>query len=194
MKIERVTPQDAAELLDIYAPYVRDTAISFEYEVPSPAEFCRRIENTIARFPYIKAVEDGVIYGYAYVGTFHARKAYDWSVETSIYVRKDARGRGIGRLLHDALEDTLADMGILNMYACIASPPTAEDEHLTDASERFHARIGYRMVGCFEQCGYKFDRWYNMVWMEKMIGDHAGIARPVRFGSWEIPEKYTQEK
>ena len=86
--IRLATPEDAAEMLKIYAHYVVNTAISFEYEVPSEEEFRERIESTLKRYPYIVAEQEGHIIGYAYVSIFHERKAYDWAVETSIYVDK----------------------------------------------------------------------------------------------------------
>ena len=114
MTILPVSPADAAELLAIYAPYVRDTAISFEYEVPSLSAFRQRIETTSARFPYLKAVDaQGHILGYAYASSFKSRKAYDWSVELSIYIRQDKRRAGLGRALYEALEGSLRRMGIL---------------------------------------------------------------------------------
>ena len=186
MKIEKVTIQDAQDLLKIYSPYVEKTAITFEYVVPSLEEFIGRIENISAKYPYIKAVsDDGEIVGYAYAGTFKGRKAYDWSVETTIYIKKEARGAGIGRLLYDALEKALASMGILNVNACIAYTD-AEDEYLTNDSMHFHEKLGYQMVGTFHQCGYKFNRWYDMIWMEKIIGDHCAKQPNVTFGKWEI--------
>lgn len=184
MKIERVTAADAEELLAIYTPYVEKTAITFEYEVPTVEDFEERIRQTSARYPYLKAVEDGKIVGYAYAGTFKGRKAYDWSVETTVYVKWDLRRGGVGRALYEALEKSLAGMGILNMNACIASP-IVTDETLNDDSIRFHERMGFTPVGTFHLSGYKFDRWYDMIWMEKMIGDHAA-AETVRFGMWEI--------
>ena len=185
IEVARVEPADAEELLEIYAPYVRDTAISFEYEVPSVEEFRERIEHISGRYPYIKAVEDGQVIGYAYADCFKGRKAYDWSVETTIYVRKDSRRGGIGKLLYGRLEQSLADMGILNMNACIASP-VAEGPYLNDDSLRFHHALGFTDVGCFHNSGYKFDQWFDMVWMEKMIGDHDAPVRAVRFGDWKI--------
>ncbi len=163
---------DAKELLAIYAPYVRETAITFEYEVPTIEEFAVRIAHTLERYPYLVAKYNGEIVGYAYAGPFHERPAYDWAVETSIYVRQDRKGQGIGRALYDALEAQLRRQNIVNVNACIASP-AAEDTHLTKASILFHEKLGYQMVGEFHQCGYKFDTWYNMVWMEKMIGEHT---------------------
>ena len=180
MTIEKVTIDDAEELLAIYAPYVRDTAVSFEYVVPSVEEFVDRILQISAKYPYIKAVEDGKIIGYAYANTFKGRKAYDWSVETTIYVKQDARRKGVGVQLYTALERALCEMGIKNMNACIASTEQ-EDEHLTNDSYYFHKKMGFELVGTFHQSGYKFDRWYDMIWMEKLIGTHDVPAEKVEF-------------
>ena len=179
--IRIVTPDDAQELLDIYTPYVLHTAITFEYQPPTVEEFAQRIRKTLTRFPYLAAVQkqDGKILGYAYAGTFHDREAYDWAVETSIYVHPDCKRAGVGRKLYQALEDVLREQGILNLNACIAYPQT-EDEFLTLDSVHFHTHLGYRMVGRFSQCGYKFNRWYDMVWMEKHIGPHLQNQPPVR--------------
>ena len=114
---------------------------------------------------------------YAYAGQFHAREAYAWAVETSIYVDESCKHMGIGGKLHAALEEALKEQGFLNMNACIAYAPN-EDEYLTNNSVEFHAHLGYRMVGQFYQCGYKFGRWYDMVWMEKLFGEHG--ANPKR--------------
>ena len=99
-----VTEADAPALLAIYAPYVRNTAITFEYEVPTEAEFARRIRTTLTRFPYLAAVRDGEILGYAYTGPFAARPAYQWAAETSIYIRQDAHRLGLGKRLYEAIE------------------------------------------------------------------------------------------
>lgn len=184
MKIEAVTKADAKELLAIYAPYVKDTAISFEYEVPSVAEFETRMEGILAKYPYLKAVEGNEIVGYAYAAPFKMRKAYDYAVETTIYVRQDVRQKGIGKALYERLEHLLCEMGILNMNACIAVPKK-EEKHLTMDSVRFHEAMGFHEVGLFHDCGYKFHTWYHMMWMEKMIGEHRVLLDPVRFGSWK---------
>jgi phosphinothricin acetyltransferase len=185
MKIEAVTIKDAEELLDIYAYYVRETAVSFEYEVPSGAEFQNRIHDISEKYPYIKAVDDdGSILGYAYANTFKARAAYDWSVETTIYVRRDLRRAGVGRALYQMLEELLQSMGILNMNACIAVTEK-EDVHLTNDSVYFHEKLGFQSVGTFHDSGYKFNTWYDMIWMEKMIGKHTETQAPVTFGAWK---------
>ncbi len=177
--IRKASVIDAAAILAIYAPYVEETAITFEYTVPSLSEFKERIRNVLKRFPYIVAEKDGTIAGYAYVSPFHERAAYSWAVETSIYIDKNLRKTGLGKRLYNALEDILKKQGILNLNACIAYPEK-EDRHLTKNSVEFHEHLGYSMVGEFHKCGYKFNRWYNMVWMEKSIGEHLSEQPPVR--------------
>ncbi len=177
--IRFATVQDAPQLLAIYAPYVEKTAISFEYEVPTLEDFTGRIRHTLEKFPYLVAEKDGKILGYAYVSPFGSRSAYDWSVETSIYIGENVRKMGIGRKLHEALEKVLCEQGILNMNACIAYP-VQEDEHLTRDSVKFHTKMGYRLVGEFKTCGYKFNHWYDMVWMEHLIGEHKEDQPPVK--------------
>lgn len=170
--IRIATPEDAKELVEVYAPYVLNTAVSFEYDVPTVREFERRIKETLHQYPYLVAEENGVAVGYAYAGAFHVRKAYARSAEISIYVRTDKREKGVGGQLYRALEKILCRQNFLNLYACIAYPE-AEDEYLTKASLYFHERMGFGLVGRFHQCGYKFGRWYDMVWMEKSIGEHG---------------------
>lgn len=178
VQLRVAAPEDAAALVDIYAPYVRDTAITFEYDVPSVAEFAGRIAHVLEKFPYLVAENDGEIVGYAYAGAFHPRAAYQWCVEMSVYVKRDVRRMGVGRKLYDAMEAILKLQRLTNVEACIAVPG-APDAHLTMDSVRFHEKMGYRMVGAFHQCGYKFDTWYDMVWMEKHIGAHVHPQPPM---------------
>ena len=165
MIINRVEMEDAEELLSIYAPYVKNTAISFEYEIPTVEEFMNRISHISSKYPYIKAVEDGKIMGYAYANTFKGRKAYDWSVETSIYVKANSSRKGVGTLLYNELERYLKLQNIINVNACITYP--------NEKSENFHKKFGYKTVGHFTKCGYKFGQWNDMIWMEKFIGEHT---------------------
>lgn len=184
MRIEKVLVSDAEELLSIYAPYVLNTAISFEYDVPSLEEFQERIRTISSRYPYLKAVDDnGMIVGYCYANSFKSRKAYDWAVETTIYVKEGYHKLGIGRLIYTALENALDGMGILNLNACIAYAEV-EDKYLTNDSMRFHEKMGYKLVGTFHKCGYKFNNWYNMIWMEKMINEHVTNQPMVKFGDY----------
>ena len=172
MNVREVQIQDAETLLAIYAPYVEHTAITFEYDVPTVDEFRQRIKDVSKRYPWLVALDDRRIVGYAYASAFKERAAYQWAVETSIYVDRNERGKGTGKLLHEALEETLRERGILNMNACIAYTDK-EDEFLTLDSVRFHERLGYSKVAHFHQCGRKFGRWYDMIWMEKLIGEHT---------------------
>ncbi len=178
MTIRDATAGDAGRILEIYDYYVKNTAITFEYDTPSLDEFRGRMERVMRRYPYLVVLEDGRIEGYAYAGPFVGRAAYDWSCETTIYLAPGARKRGMGRALYEALEQALGDMGILNLYACVAYPER-DDAYLTDNSARFHQHLGYARAGEFRKCGYKFGRWYDMFWMEKIIGEHMADQTPV---------------
>ena len=172
IEIRKAEMNDAERLLQIYDYYVKNTAITFEYETPSLEAFKTRMVNTMSRYIFLVIEKDGRIEGYAYAGVFKDRAAYDWSCETTIYLDRDQRKSGLGRMLYEALEKELKEMGILNLYACIGYPAT-EDEYLTKNSAVFHEHLGFTKVGEFHKCGYKFGRWYDMIWMEKIIGSHS---------------------
>lgn len=178
--IRDVKETDVKRILEIYSYYVKNTAITFECEVPMLSEFRTRAENIVKRYPYLVAEVDGTVMGYAYASAFNERGAYNWSAELSVYLDRTSQKHGLGRRLYEALEDRLREMGILNLYVCIAYPRT-EDEYLTKNSAEFHEHMGFKTVGRFHECGYKFGRWYNMIWMEKMIGSHQTDEPPVRF-------------
>lgn len=162
--------KDTEELLSIYAHYVENTGITFEYEVPTAGEFTSRISRTLFKYPYLVAVSGRQILGYAYASSFKDRAAYAWSVETSIYIREGCHGRGAGTLLYKSLEDILSRQNILNLNACIAYP--------NPKSIAFHENLGYKTVAHFTKCGYKAGRWYDMIWMEKMLGGHPDTPLP----------------
>ena len=159
--IRPVSTADSQALLDIYRPYVEYTAITFEYEVPSIQEFEKRISKTLEIYPYLVAEENGQVLGYAYASTYYARTAYDWTTELSIYVAKEARGQGIGSALYTALEEELQARGYLRFLACIAVP--------NEASISMHEKRGYVQVAHFPKIGYKFNKWHDIVWMQKTI-------------------------
>ncbi|HWS30123.1 MAG TPA: GNAT family N-acetyltransferase [Clostridia bacterium] len=177
ISIRMAAEEDAEELLEIYSYYVVNTAVTFEYEIPSVAEFSRRIRKTLEKYPYIVALNGGHIVGYAYASAFKERPAYGWAVETSVYLGQDCRGRGVGKKLYAALEDTLKRQNILNLNACIAYT-SKEDAHLDNTSVAFHEHLGYSKTAHFTKCGYKFGTWYDMVWMEKHIGAHTNAPEP----------------
>lgn len=176
--IKDATEKDAAAIRSVYEVYVKKTAITFEYEVPTEAEFCRRIMSVKKKYPYLIAIlNENDIVGYAYAKEFGERAAFSHSAETAIYVREDCRGRGIGTLLYEELERRLVRQNITNLYASIAYR-AEEDIYLTHASPLFHQTCGFRKTAHFSMCGYKFGRWYDVIWMEKMIGPHEENAAP----------------
>lgn len=176
--VRNATLADAPKLLEIYDYYVKNTAISFEWDTPSLEEFEDRMRKIMQRYPYLVILRNEQIEGYAYARAFVGRAAYDWSCEMTIYLDHNAHKCGMGRILYEALETALREMGVLNLYACIGYPEQ-EDEYLTTNSADFHKHLGYVKVGEFYKCGYKFDRWYHMIWMEKIIGKHQDRQAPV---------------
>ena len=164
--------EDGKELLAIYKPYVEKTAITFEYEVPTEEEFENRVAKTLEKYPYLVALDEREqIIGYTYASAFKGRKAYDWSVETSIYIAEGRHGEGLGKQLYQKLEAILKEMGICNMCACIAYP--------NPESECFHEKLGYKTVAHFHKSGFKMGKWYDMIWMEKFIGEHTETPQDV---------------
>lgn len=177
MKIRVATIEDAEEIRAIYAPYVINTAVTFDYDVPTTEEFQRRIGNTLNTYPYLVAMENDSIAGYAYANPFHSREAYKHSAELSIYVKEDERGKGIGQELYLKLEEMLSKQNVYLVHACI-SVPEGQDEHLTNDSEAFHKKMGFKTVGKHELCGYKFGKWYSVIWMDKVIQERKPTPEP----------------
>ena len=153
--------RDVSEILSIYAPYVLNTTCTFEYDVPTEEEFLERFRTITARFPWIVWEEDGQILGYAYGSPLFSRAAYSWSCESSVYLRPEAKGRGIGRALYTALEQILAYQGYVVNYAIVTS------ENLPSLA--FHEKLGYTNAGTFTGCAFKFGKRLGIVWMEKEI-------------------------
>ena len=163
MAIRMATKQDVPRILEIYAPYVENTAISFEYEVPSLESFTQRFLDITAQFPWLVWEENGKVLGYAYGSLPFARAAYQWSAEASIYLCPEACGKGIGKKLYAALEQLLQKQGYKKVYAIITTA--------NDASIAFHKAVGYRHTATMPDCGYKLGAWHGIVWMEKALND-----------------------
>lgn len=180
IRIRTASPEDAGKLLEIYGPYIRNTAITFEYQVPEEAEFRARVARTLKNYPYLVAERDGQILGYAYTGAFVGRAACSWAAEVSIYLREDCRHMGVGKMLYHRVEEISRAQNIINLNASIACCDT-EDAYLTRNSLEFHLHMGYRLVGRFHQCGYKFGRWYDLAWVEKFLAPHDDPAPFVPF-------------
>ncbi len=169
IKIRAAKIDDAQDLLDIYGYYVKNTAITYEYEVPTLEEFQSRILNTLRCYPYLVAELDGQIVGYAYAGKFQSRPGYGWDAEMTVYLRHDIRGNKIGEKLYTLLEKILYAQGVVKVIALITSPKETE-YNSTYNSMRFHEKMGYCLAGHIENCGYKFNQWYDTILMDKTIG------------------------
>ena len=152
---------DLPAILDIYGPYIITTTSTFEYRIPSREEFALRFREYTCQFPWLVWEEAGEILGYAYASPPYSRAAYAWCAEPSVYLKPEARGRGIARQLYDALEKILLMQGYQVLYALI----TEENA----ASGRFHEKQGYVHRAHFPACGFKFGRWLGLYWMEKRL-------------------------
>ena len=150
---------DLPAILDIYGPYVLHTAISFEYSVPTLAEFTERFRGITAQFPWLVWEEEGKILGYAYGSLPFGRAAYRWVAAASIYLAPQAQRKGLGRKLYAALDAVLKEQGYRKVYAIITSD--------NPASFIFHEKTGFRLLAEFPDCGIKFSKLYSVVWMEK---------------------------
>ena len=180
-KIRPVQLSDAEQILKVYAPFITDTCISFEYTVPTLEEFTQRIKGIADEYPYIVLEAEGEIVGYAYAHLYLERVAYSWDVEVTIYLAPQAQGRGLGVVLYDALEKLMALQNIMNLYSCI----TGDNVH----SIEMHRAIGYEFIGTFPKAGFKHDRWLDVVWMAKSIGEKEEAPLPfVRFPEVEAGE------
>ena len=159
--IRIATEADVPQMLAIYAPYIENTTITFEYDVPTQEQFLQRFRSITARFPWLVWEEDGTILGYAYGSAPFERAAYSWCAEDSVYLLPEARGRGIGTRLCIALEKVLTFQGYRRIYALI----TAENEN----SIAFHEKLGYTLRAELPDAGFKFGRWIGVIWMDKRL-------------------------
>ena len=179
MQIRVALPEDAERIAQIYAPYVEETAISFELTAPDATEMERRMKATLEKYPYLVAVDDdGVVRGYTYAGRFRVREAYDHTAEMSLYVDKEYRQSGIGRALYAEIEKYLLKQNIYVIYANVTFTDDETDTHVTDDSIRFHKKLGYELVGRHNKCGYKFGNWYGVCWLEKNLCERPKEVGP----------------
>lgn len=168
--IRRAGVQDAAALLDIYRPFITDTVVTFEYDVPTADEFAGRIADTLPDFPYLVCARDGKPVGYAYAHRIRARAAYDWACELSIYLAPAAQGRGVGTALYRCLTELLDMQNMRILYGCVTLP--------NEGSRRLHETLDFALTGVWHGAGWKFGRWHDVGWFEKRLGGDAP-ARPI---------------
>lgn len=159
---------DAEELLKIYTPFVASedrslSDVSFEYEVPSASEFAGRIRDISAHYPYIVCEHAGKLIGYVYAHPYKPRAAYQWGAEVTIYLAPEGQGVGLGRIMYAKLEELLRLQGVVATYACV----TKSNEH----SVKMHEATGYKIIGTFDNAGFKHGHWLDVVWLEKRIAE-----------------------
>ena len=171
MQIRFAAPGDAAALLSIYAPYVEETAITFETAAPSEEAFRQRIDKTLQHYPYLVAEERGRVLGYAYAGRLRDRAAYDWDAELSVYLEQNVRGRGVGTALYLCLLDLLALQGVRWAYGVVTMP--------NEASHRLHMGLGFRLAATFPEMGYKHGRWWDVNWYLKELAPRREHPAPI---------------
>lgn len=159
--IRLATPDDAEAVAGIYGPYVESTVISFEVVPPAPDEMRSRIGSILARLPWLVCEEDGLVVGYAYASAHHARAAYQWSVDTAVYVDQHAHRKGVGRRLYSALFPLLARQGFVNAYAGITLPNAK--------SVGLHESLGFTPVGVYRNVGYKLGQWHDVGWWARAL-------------------------
>lgn len=161
MSVRPAELQDLPRILEIYGPYVENTAISFEYTVPTLEEFTQRFLQITDWFPWLVWEENGIVLGYAYGSLPFERAAYQWSAEVSIYLCPEAWGKGVGKKLYAALEELLQKQGYRKVYAIITTANAP--------SVAFHQAVGYHHTATMPDCGYKFGAWHGTIWMEKEL-------------------------
>lgn len=174
IKLRLAKPADSGDILAIYAPYIEKTSFTFETDVPSPEAFAERISSYLESWPWLVCEVDGVIAGYAYAARYRERVAYQWSVESSVYVHDDHQRKGIARILYSALFKILKRQGFRNVYAVINLP--------NEKSVAFHESLGFSYFATYEQVGYKLGQWKNVGWWRLIVNefDHEPVA-PVLF-------------
>ncbi len=171
-EIRLATEDDAEEMLDIYAPVVRDTVISFEEQPPSIEEFRSRIRSVLERMPWLVCVIGGGIAGYAYATPFRTRPGYRWTAELTVYVHPSYHRRRVGRAIYTALLRCLAGQGYCTAVAIIALP--------NPASIGLHESLGFRRTGVLENIGFKHGKWIDDdVWQMDIQPGSSAPTEPV---------------
>ena len=183
MRLRLAKEEDAKAFLAVYAQYI-DTAVSFEYTLPTEESFCKRILGIAKEYPYLVAETDDGIVGYAYAHRQMEREAYQWNAELSIYIGKDATGKGYGKKLYTALMEILQLQGVKTVYGLVTVP--------NEKSEALHESLGFERIGICKNTGYKSGAWRDVAWFEKQIGDYGTDPKPICTVR-EIPREKIEE-
>ncbi len=177
-RLRLATLADAEAIASIYAPWVRETGVSFELEPPTPLTIAARIAKVLELYPYLVLERGGELLAYAYATRVRERPAYDWVAETSVYVDRAAHRRGHGQQIYAALLDVLAIQGLCWAYGAITVASGATEP---GPSQRFHARVGFERFARFPSVGFKHGRWWDVEWWRYPLVDaSAGAPEPIR--------------
>lgn len=177
--------EDANGILQIYAPFITQTVVTFECRVPQPEDFRQRIAAGLQKYPWLLCEIDGRIAGYAYAARFHEREAYDWSVTTSVYVDPRCHRQRIGRALYTALFDLLKMQGFYNVYSLVITP--------NPQSEGLHESFGFKTRAIFEKTGFKGGQWLDVKWYELYLREHNSPPQPFKaIGEIAASEEFSQ--
>lgn len=168
--IRLASPSDAAKILAIYAPYISNTSLTFETEIPDSSAFADRINCYLQQWPWLVWETEGRIAGYAYGSRYRDRTGYQWCVESSVYVHEDFHGRGIAKALYAALFRLLKMQGYFNVYAVINLP--------NDPSTHLHEACGFRWFASYENVGYKLGKWKTVGWWKLQLRDYIDNPPP----------------
>ena len=173
--IRLATEADAAQMLAIYAPFVRESPITFEVAPPTVEEFRTHVADTLESLPWLVCDAGGVVLGFAYAARHRPREAYQWSADCSVYVHAGHRGRGVGRALYTSLFAGLRVLGYYNVYAGITLPNAP--------SVALHEALGFVAVGVYASVGYKMGAWHDVGWWGLALREHGPVeAAPLPLG------------
>lgn len=185
MQIRPIETGDVAQVLRIYEPFIRETAVSFEVAVPTLEEYAQRVRHYTERFPWLVCEDENGICGYAYASPLRTREAYLWDAELSVYVHPDAHGKGIGRALYTALLTLIRAQGCCNAYAVITAP--------NEKSIAFHESMGFRNAGVWHNTGFKMGKWRDVMFLEKQLVETYPVP-PAPFVPYPLLEQnFVQE-
>lgn len=184
IKLRIAQSDDVEGILAIYAPFVGETNVTFDYDVEEAQIFCEQLDTVIKDYPWLIAEENGKIIGYAYAKQYKERSAYQWCATTTVYFHQDYQGQGLAKELYDGLMEILAHQNFINLYAGIAQP--------NEASTMFHVKMGFTPVGVYKKVGFKNGQWHDVLWVHKILTKHPAEPKEVIQFSEPAVQEFTK--